>query len=387
MNRYGWIVSSQDRYLSDQLFELGFQKLAKGEYHEGLRLLRTAAGADRFKIGFEQGSGDYSPSTGLSGQIQDAARGLLDENGEWSAVPPRRPDPAALVFVGAEEEFKGFIERRTGISPDYRAQGFINHLGQAISRYRAAEQLGYPVATWRLDALRLKLGSEDFRHAETSYNQAKARSLAHSDNLRNQILGQLDRRQLAQQQTPVRWALIQDAARADRNQGVRASVHRAEERFRDGYLGPTAWFFSDGAWNFVALIDNKLVAASPDHAAELPAEDPITFKTTTSGSVRSVTIGPVMMLDPRPKSEVERLLALAVADVSDAGETRETLPSEAAFDSPMAIPPRRGSEEVEVPAGVGTVRDALVQLEELRSTALITEQEYAAKRTEILGRL
>lgn len=184
---------------------------------------------------------------------------------------------------------------------------------------------------------------------------------------------------------PVRWALIQDAARRDRNQGARSAVQRAEERFRRGYLGPTAWFFSDGAWNFVALIDGKLVGASRDHAAEFPAEDPITFKTTKSGSVRSVTIGPAMMLDPRPRSEVERLLDLAGANSAD--EFRELLPFETAFDSRLDIAPSRGSAEAGVSGGVGSVRDALAQLEELKSAALITEQEYAAKRAEILGRL
>lgn len=178
--------------------------MEEGDYHEGLRLLRTAAGADRFKMGFEQGFGDYSPSTGIGhlDQIKEAARGVLDENGERSYDRQNyRQDPAALVFLGAEEEFKGFVERRTGKSPDYRAQGFVNHLGQAISRYRDAERLGYPVATWRLDALMLKLGNEDFRHVETSYNEAKTRSLAYSTDLRDQVLSQLGAQQPGNPQT------------------------------------------------------------------------------------------------------------------------------------------------------------------------------------------
>ncbi len=74
---------------------------------------------------------DYSVETGISplAPVYMAARGdsLEDEDQPVS--------PAALVFMGAEAEYKGFIERRTGSSPDYRVHGFANHLGQAIEFY------------------------------------------------------------------------------------------------------------------------------------------------------------------------------------------------------------------------------------------------------------
>lgn len=194
---------------------------------------------------------------------------------------------------------------------------------------------------------------------------------------------------------PVRWSEIQDAARADRNQGVRAAVLRVEERFRRGLRGPTAWFFSDGGWAFVALLDGRLVGATPDRAVELPAGAMVSVKTTTSGTFRSVTIGSAMMLYPRPESEVERFLALAEASGADTKGSWHRLPAlegepvgyGVGPESPLVMPPSRGPAEGEVSAGAGSVRDALVQLEDLRSTGLVTEQEYAAKRTEILGRL
>jgi hypothetical protein len=188
-------MSSHDRHLSDSLFESGFAEMDNGNYGEGLVLLRSAAGADRFTLGFEQGHEPYSPATGIgvTEQIKRAARGYLNEQGEYdrSLVESPRPDSAALVFMGAEAEFKGFIERRTGKSPDYRAKGFVNHLGQAIAFYRRAEELGYPVACWRLEALQLKMGSQDFRIAETSYNESAGRAIAYSNDTRNEILRKL----------------------------------------------------------------------------------------------------------------------------------------------------------------------------------------------------
>ncbi len=110
-------------------------------------------------------------------------RGLHGADGKYDPQGGKQ-DSAALVFIGAEAEFKGFIERRTGTSPDYRIWGYVNHLGQAIHFYRQAETLQYPPARERLEALRLKLGSQDFQDAERGWARASERA---SDHLRRQV--------------------------------------------------------------------------------------------------------------------------------------------------------------------------------------------------------
>lgn len=157
-------MGDRDRFIRDQLFDDGFAKMARGEYAEGIETLQVASGAEDFPANPYD---DYSVETGISwiAPVYKAARGARDQ-----AV-----SPAALVFMGSESEFKGFIERRTGTSPDYRIPGYANHLGQAIQYYRKAEAMRYPVASERLEALRLKLGSDDFNNAERTWNDAQQR--------------------------------------------------------------------------------------------------------------------------------------------------------------------------------------------------------------------
>lgn len=161
-------MSQKDRVIRDTLFSNGFAKMGNGEYAEGLELLRLASGAEHLEV---DPHGDYSPSTGVYtlSSVSKAARGFRGAE----------LDPAALVFMGSEAEFKGFVERRTGESPDYRIKGYANHLGQAIQYYRAAERLRYPVAKERLDALRLKMGSADFQVAESAADDELHRGREH----------------------------------------------------------------------------------------------------------------------------------------------------------------------------------------------------------------
>lgn len=163
----GKIVTDRDRIIRDHLFDDGFAKMERQQYAEGLEMLRIASGAEHLEV---DPHGDYAIETGVYtlSPVSKAAKGLHVE-----------VDPAALVFMGAEAEFRGFIERRTGSSPDYRIPGYANHLGQAIDYYRRAETIGYPVGTERLSALKLRLGSQDFNDAENSHNEAHARWQAH----------------------------------------------------------------------------------------------------------------------------------------------------------------------------------------------------------------
>lgn len=183
---------SLDRYARDQLFDEAFGKLDRGEFNEGVEMLRVASGADHLEVIVD---GDaYRPSEGISAvaQVHWAARGQLDSDGNYSPTGGR-PDPAALVFMGAESEFKGFIERRTGSSPDYRASGYVNHLGQAIDFYRQADRLGYPVARERLQALRLRLGGQDFDASERAWTESRQQWTNHMREERDRILGAMTR--------------------------------------------------------------------------------------------------------------------------------------------------------------------------------------------------
>lgn len=158
-----------NRVIRDRLFDDGFAKMARGDYAEGLESLRVASGADHLE--FDPHGEGYAPATGIY-TLSPMAKSAKGHRGE--AV-----DPAALVFMGSEAEFKGFVERRTGTSPDYRIPGYANHLGQAIALYRDAEKMRYPVATERLEALKLKLGGQDFNDAERSWNEGLQRGQAH----------------------------------------------------------------------------------------------------------------------------------------------------------------------------------------------------------------
>lgn len=170
------LMNAHDRVIRDSLFDDGFAKLARERYAEGFESLRVASGADHLVTshGDNLNHGEeYSPATGISPMCpvaQAAKRGVNDDG---------VLDPAALVFMGSEAEFKGFIERRTGTSPDYRIPGYANHLGEAISFYREAKKLRFPVATERLAALELKLGSQDFINAERAYKDGNERAQAH----------------------------------------------------------------------------------------------------------------------------------------------------------------------------------------------------------------
>lgn len=171
-----WTGDGRDRHFRDSLFADGFAKMKRGEYRAGLEALQMASGAEHLPAPSE-----YRLETGLMAlePIVKAAR--AGGRGGMSA------DPAALVFVGAEAEFRGFIERKTGESPDYRIDGYANHLGEAISYYRTAESMGYPVAVERIEALRLRLGDPDFSTVETVFNNAIARTIAHQDSVAREI--------------------------------------------------------------------------------------------------------------------------------------------------------------------------------------------------------
>lgn len=178
-------MSQHDRYIRDDLFDAGFAKLARGEYAEGIETLLVASGAKHLEAWGE----DYDPAAGLSwlSPVCLAARGGVDGSSA--------PDPAALVFMGSEAEHRGFVERRTGTSPDYRVDGYANHLGEAIGYYRRAEKLGYAVATERIEALKLKLGSQDFENAEQSYLDAIGRERAHREAVVKNVRANLDRQE------------------------------------------------------------------------------------------------------------------------------------------------------------------------------------------------
>ena len=178
-------MNPHDRVIRDTLFDDGFAKLAREQYAEGFEVLRVASGADHLvtsrgdNLNFGE---EYSTATGIS-PMSPVARAAKRQVVSSDGVV----DPAALVFMGCEAEFKGFIERRTGSSPDYRIPGYANHLGVAIRFYREAEKLRSRVAIERLEALELKLGSQDFRNAERAYNEAQERGQAHTRALVQEI--------------------------------------------------------------------------------------------------------------------------------------------------------------------------------------------------------
>jgi len=181
-------MSPSDRYLRDRLFDEGFALLNRGDYNRGIEGLRLASGAEHLAA-LRPGE-QYDPASGISmtAPIRWAAQGKLGRDGQYDPSA-NAVDPSALVFLGAESEFKGFIERRTGESPDYRLSGYANHLGWAIKFYRQAEALRYPAASERLESLQLRLGSEDFRRAEQSFNDSRDRWDEHASARIVEMLG------------------------------------------------------------------------------------------------------------------------------------------------------------------------------------------------------
>ncbi|MDR7086820.1 hypothetical protein J2X11_001659 [Aeromicrobium panaciterrae] len=258
-------MTKHDRHFSDNLFEIGFNHMENGRYEEGLKSLLVAAGAEQLEVsGLSE---TYNPANGISPvcEVAMAAKGHLDEHGKYSPHLVRNPrsDPSAIVFMGAETEFKGFIERRTGKSPDYRASGFVNHLGHAISQYRRAEALGSEVATWRLEALQLKLGSQDFQYVEQSYKDSTGRAMAHSNQVRDDILRQLGGQQQPKVQAKQGGCYIATAVYGSYD----APPVMTLRRFRDDHLA-----YSPIGRGFIRFY----YFVSPGLAKRLTPENPLT---------------------------------------------------------------------------------------------------------------
>ena len=163
-----------------------------------------------------------------------------------------------------------------------------------------------------------------------------------------------------------RWSDLNDAARSDGDPNLILAVRRAEERFRTGLLGPRHWFFADGQWSFVGQIDNELIASNPREAAAIGADAGVTFDHDAAGGVVSITVRELTLTNPRPTRNVSDFIAATGAVLVSRVQPLEASPPEAATAS---------------------VREALIELDSLRASNLITEQEHAAKRAEILARL
>ena len=78
------------------------------------------------------------------------------------------------------------------------------------------------------------------------------------------------------------------------------------------------------------------------------------------------------------------------AVASDPVDQDATDPGSTPLTSPPATPPPAGAQPTEQPApatGHFEVRDRLIQLDDLRRRGIISEEEFAAKKTELLNRI
>lgn len=162
---------------------------------------------------------------------------------------------------------------------------------------------------------------------------------------------------------PPRWSDVNEAAQSDEDPDTIIAVRRAEERFRTGILGPHHWFFAEGSWSFVGQLDKELIASNPREAASVELAAGVTFEQNAAGDITSITLGGRTLTHPRPARNVSDFIAA----------------TEAVLVS-RAQPPETSSSEI-------SVREALIEVDGLRASNLITEQEHAAKRAEILARL
>lgn len=267
-------MSQDDRYYRDQLFADGFAKMARGEYRAGLRSLQIASGAEHFEE-----LAEYRIDTGIFAlsEISKAARGV------GGAV-----DPAALVFHGAEAEFKGFVERRTGESPDYRIAGYANHFGEAIRFYRRAASMGYPVGEERLEALRLRLGDADFRLAEAVDQDTQERAQAHLTRQASEIrqmYGIPERPSVPEGRPPKQSA------------GIKATEKAVTKRVWITYCTITLawllWFFlwpKDGAFDCGLSVDMVAYVESGDVSRVLMSGSEVAFNQGSHQGANTVLV-------------------------------------------------------------------------------------------------
>lgn len=188
-----------------------------------------------------------------------------------------------------------------------------------------------------------------------------------------------------QQPGPWMWADIQQAARSDPDSTrVRQAVFRAEREFRKRPQGPEVWFFADGNVNFVGQLDGAVIGSSPTDALRFTSVDGMTARRLVSGQLHSVMLDGQELLNPRPIDQVERLLSLhrvANVEFNAVEPTTQTQNADGFSDLPKSE-----GDEVEAHADK-SVGEALTQLADLKLANLVTAEEYAAKRAEILSRL
>jgi hypothetical protein len=157
---------------------------------------------------------------------------------------------------------------------------------------------------------------------------------------------------------------------------IAEAISRAEQEHW-GERQPTSWFFADGYYRAVIHMDGRLRAASGLQYEDLlrpgvPRD--VTYAATESGSVVWVRIGSRNFENPRPAKKVAAFLERT------GGRQIEEL-SDLTSSVPSAV-----AEPKEGPLAT-SVRDALVELDQLKSDGLVTTDEYETKRAEILRRL
>lgn len=232
-------------------------ELERGNFSFGAKNLIASAGAE--SLGIEP---EYDLAMGFGRRLSrivkspERASDMLFGGRELS----REEVGAAFVLMGADAEHKGLIERRTGRSPDPRAQGrFVNHLGTAIKYYREAANNGYPVGEWRLKKLENKIGAADFRHAEKGINEM----LQGSAEFRNSIIREL-RGSNSEPQKQEKGACYIATAVYGSYDAPEVLVLR---KYRDEYLGVTA---------LGRFVVRAYYTISPSFARTLTPRNPIT---------------------------------------------------------------------------------------------------------------
>lgn len=172
---------------------------------------------------------------------------------------------------------------------------------------------------------------------------------------------------------PDRWKDVIAAVQKDSEATTLSSAVQHAKSLTWTVRGPGVWFFADGDFTFVGIVDGRTVVSNQTRATELANTASITYQPTTAGGVHSVRIGNATLTNPRPANQAIQFLTRVCAQPTDPVTPPES-------DVPQ--PPAAANQEPAL-----SVRAALTELEALRSEGLVSEEDYATKRVEILSRL
>lgn len=170
-----------------------------------------------------------------------------------------------------------------------------------------------------------------------------------------------------------RWSDVLAEAEADsKARTLNAAVQQARS-LPWAVRGPGVWFFSDGVLNFVGIVDGRTIASNASRTTELASTATVTYQPTTAGEVLSITIGSTVLTNPRPARKAREFLTRVHAQPTDPVPAPEPEPAE-----PTSVATQESAP---------SVRASLIELAALRSEGLVSEEDYTAKRAEILSRL